>query len=426
MKVQMEAKCLGLLATREWTEGHALAAMDYIHDIYRLGDSLGINPMSIGQWYRVTIASRATSTLAKLILLNPLPQNDRLILATMAQYDPDIAQGTVRETLDSLAASSYLLELIRGLIIPRDITAVSVLLQGNRSTSSKEQMEILRSLSMWDKEYSYEKSRSLCRKWTTLPAVRRRASLVSDELLRSDDPYLDGIIRQIPRLHYLAARSHVTASWIYNISLSRPYQRVYIAYKARNWHNEHGTWPDEKAFQDAITDSTSLHWHSTHDPAAFMDRYQEMLNPVPRIVYKDDPARAQLETTLPYQISEDGRSATFTYSLPNVKIEYVNPQSQNEEQKKMKLSVSGFPENATVTGESLESWVRGIFSKQPLVESITKAENRKLNIHLRIPETSYWVTHPGPDGIDDGPGLEYDPTNGIVSAGDIVQLAGWE
>jgi len=47
-------------------------------------------------------------------------------------------------------------------------------------------------------------------------------------------------------------------------------------------------------------------------------------------------------------------------------------------------------------------------------------------VGLKFPRRSFWVTHPGPDGVSDGPGLVYDPSNGIKSAGDIVQLAGME
>jgi len=47
-------------------------------------------------------------------------------------------------------------------------------------------------------------------------------------------------------------------------------------------------------------------------------------------------------------------------------------------------------------------------------------------VGLKFPKRSFWVTHPGPDGVSDGPGLIYDPSNGIKSRGDIVQLAGME
>ncbi len=49
-----------------------------------------------------------------------------------------------------------------------------------------------------------------------------------------------------------------------------------------------------------------------------------------------------------------------------------------------------------------------------------------LLVGLKYPKKSYWVTHPGPDGESDGLSVVYDPSNGITSQGDIVQLAGWD
>ncbi len=47
-------------------------------------------------------------------------------------------------------------------------------------------------------------------------------------------------------------------------------------------------------------------------------------------------------------------------------------------------------------------------------------------VGLNYPKESYWVTHPGPDGESDGLSVVYDPSNGITSRGDIVQLVGWD
>lgn len=44
----------------------------------------------------------------------------------------------------------------------------------------------------------------------------------------------------------------------------------------------------------------------------------------------------------------------------------------------------------------------------------------RLQAQLRAPESAWVVWWPGPDGIDDGGRIQYDPTNGTVSRGDLI------
>jgi len=426
--VQDAARSLRLLAGREWLKGNHQRALEYAADIIRLGDALEPHYADIGQLIRVAVYTIGLGGFDSFAWADPGAEEDRLILTRLTELETEkrVLPPHAESPLWSLLMiwGNYRTDEEFG-----DLWAATMLLgSAGESAPDEATRTLLKELGIIPDEKldSGELVERLSR-WTTLPAMRRRAGNIPEAYYHTDPWLPASAALRLPPLVYLASRVRpgaedtegVVSMWFAYGELAEGWfertgaraETLRAAYQARVWRDENGRWPGPEEFRTLAGPQASVQWHVLTDPGVLVDRfrqrYQTLGGTAPAGEWEADatgPAKIR------YPLHSNPAAA-----LPRLAARALVP-----------------------TQDEIATWMKGILEAQPLVESGTasRVEAEPSGLHtesgpvlianLRLPKSSFWVTHPGVDGKADGPTVVYDASNGTTSAGDIVQLAGWE
>jgi len=213
-------------------------------------------------------------------------------------------------------------------------------------------------------------------------------------------------------------------------------QTLIAAFKARQWRDEHGAWPNTQQFASMMPKESRLEWHTLYDPIPLVNQFRTFhKSPWDYLNYRGS-----------------------SYARFNPSLVYFNiPPDESTD----------ISDATGIKWGNLKKWYKGIIQAfKPLVESISEIEvqrsknddmeidygepdrpetdtirknyGKALEVKLHLPKRSFWVIHPGHDGVinglaqlsDPSDPREIDPYNpigfGMKGSDDIIQLAGWE
>jgi hypothetical protein len=422
LAIQRTAKTLQMLAVRDWLHGDKEQAADHLSTIFDLGDAFKPNCFLIAQLIRISLySSRGVEGFDSLIWTDPGPAENTLLLAALADTESD--EWTIPPY-----SLSFLVTVAMNWPPPSanpdatldQLAAAAVLLSPIMASADPETMRVLRETGILqnapNSDYNVIDRMS---RWTTVPAMRRRAQRIPESYYASDPWMSAGSAKRLPPLLYLLSRvglpdtRHQAREAGRRLDVARwKTQAIANAYRVRVFRDEHGRWPTPEEYNLRLGAGSSLDYHVLADPAPLLNRFLGIHD-----TYHQYP---------------DNFAWNWTPEDPSkvVAVVFSTPQGvrKNDRTELGRLAAN----------TNLAPWVADIMRVPSFVESVDVEElevndsvqraqpESRVTAHLRLPEKSYWVTHPGPDGIADGPRLEYDPTNGTMSRGDIVQLAGWE
>ena len=114
-------------------------------------------------------------------------------------------------------------------------------------------------------------------KWTTLPAMRKRANGLPDRFYEMDPFFPLEMTKSMPPLLYAASRyskvvedNSSVVIWFKQFRDSVRY--LTAVFRVRCWKDERGCWPTESEFKSEITDDDSITWHVERRPEVIVSR----------------------------------------------------------------------------------------------------------------------------------------------------------
>lgn len=468
LRMQLTAKCLASLAGKEWAQSDPAGAVEQLNTGERLAEALRHRPLVIDQLIRIAVHGIMLNGYDVLLWQDPDAESNRIFLNAVeglraAEWNYESLDG---EPIVMMAQVLGPAQMPGGgdmaYMDPEFAYACSLLLQSagmQRGPMHPLPPEMIR---VSGELHSEAEVILKAVQWTTLPAMRRRLRQLPEETYQEQDNVLlsEDLKKRIPplllaplRFDWLDMNSRSTSIETRLLVVKERCAALKTAWRARVWRDEHGAWPDAVAFQSLTRDATSVAWHVVADPTPLTERLFEQI----------DGGRTRYFDTVDINIVGSA-TALMTLKVPRFVLRQFNY----------------LPDDLELNTANVATWRAGILRAHPLVESVTatqvntaKTDERKkytemlkaredliekgrlltaqmmqtqgftlppgwpaveqepfedyqIKARVRLPARSYWATMPGPDGVADGPGLSYDPTNGTVSAGDIVQLAGWE
>jgi len=435
---QQAARVLRLLSEKDWLSGNREKAVQDLATGLRLGEALCYSPWLIDQMIRQALYSIGLQGFDTYAWTDPSPEDNRLLLAALEKFDtqkweiPPSTENFLWNYLGNLDTNALW-------FYSKESEAVGVLFNRARfidPTSRKAlQKAGLIPRPWW--RFSYEVSPLL--KWTTLPAMRKRAERAPDSFFEGDAVFSPDTVKKFPRLVYLVSRYCIKSIPNFSNAATRmettrlTAQVLQAAYRARCWRDEHKAWPTAEQMAALLPKGATFGWHVTEDARWLATYFENMNNP-------------QSEDSMPYE-SHGYYGGPYPVAMPG----YINI---NQYRQRMKEVMGHFPEEIhlllDLSHTEKANWVKGIFeSYTGLVESVKVEDSiykqqynpygntvsimpmKHITVHLRLPKRSYWVSQPGPGGaadvlVDEEIFVPYNPSNGLKSKGSIVQLAGWE
>ncbi|MEW6235920.1 MAG: hypothetical protein AB1656_11075 [Candidatus Omnitrophota bacterium] len=428
LSVQLVSKAMQHLAWRNWTGGDKAKAVEYAKDNVRLGDSLRYGPALIEQLIGFAVKGIALNSFNGFAWTDPGKEENRLILQTLMDLHP--------ENWDASTNLEYLLFPLTDWNPPNESTtpndlAAAVLLREAPADPPTKAASLLRQAGMIPKKkLRFDRVVSLLGKWTTKPAMKKRAKKLPAVYYKEDGFLSEQAAHRFPPLLYAASRVSQAA---YNKNYFSRMESVkgkalalIGAYWARCYRDEHnGVWPTKEEFRSqcpvkdqvdmriieaANTEAShTLLWINSYVykllAQQFMVFFNQSRNDKDCIPDPDTPGQFYLRCV--FNSNEAGKEYV-AWKVACIK------------------AFAPFVENVTLKmGNDSPFWKDYIDAYgigHPGFNNMAEA----LAIQIKLPKKTYWIYHRGPDGVWDDMGDIYDPSNGTNSKGDIVQLAGWE
>jgi len=447
-------KALGLkqLALRDWIQGKRDLAIARLVDIIRLGDAFRYSPMAWDQLMRAMVIEIGLDGFDTVLWTNPGPEDNQKILAALRQFKPE--EWYIPSYAGNILFWSNYSDYagMMGRLYQSDTIAATLLLNGVPDPQRDTRIDDLyheiglipdwridqlrgipKALVLWNDRYARffkqrgsRKTAALLAKWTTLPAMRKRAGNLPDWFYDSDPLLSADNARRIPPLVYAASR--------FATLFAEPYYQTNALTRLLVARQRMAALT--AAFWGRCQRDTKGAWLSSEEFAAQFEKQSQWTVDL-------FPDRSNTQLVEAYIARHQVNKRNYLDETKTV----VNPGDHSEINFPMKwygeehIAPAEIP-SVTATREELENWVRGIFQNDPMVETVrphhvdvpgyyhpsdkTIQAVKSYQVKLKLPKTSYWVVQTGPDGIRDLPFLPYNPTNGAQSRGDILQLAGWE
>jgi len=256
-----------MVAVQKWLRGSPNEAISLLANIFHLGNSFIKSPG--GQAPEFEIWKNGLAGMNLLTWNDPSPENNRLIAQSLAKIDEDqwISKGEriqqLRYYLEHMSPAEH-----------RDgdeLISVLNILSSMCDKSRTETSEVFVQAGMIPTgNASYGRMWGLARKWTTPPAMRKRAERIPDSFFETDPLLSAKTISKFPRLVYLSHRYddekfHISQNrW--RVAFQNQAKALKAAYAARVWHDEHGTWPTVEQFAEFNPEHPSFdgYWRSEH------------------------------------------------------------------------------------------------------------------------------------------------------------------
>ncbi|MGI6455595.1 MAG: hypothetical protein ACOX5R_08215 [bacterium] len=426
-KIQGFARFMKFVALYEWGQGNRENALRYLSDIIRLGRAFRLGASlaeHIGAFHIIDIG---ISGFESLILNNPSAEWNRKIHETLQSFKQE--EWTIPHYTENILIQYITMAANHPRAVPMspERYAIALLYASLENKRVSEPLLFETNLLPDDVPELYETAAYLA-KWTSVPAMRKRAGQLPESICQNDPLFTYEQAKSLPPLIYAAYRyipgyGQPSAGTIPNsrFEVTRlHFQLITYACWARVWHDQNGRWlTDGDSAQDtsaiphiqAFPWHPPFSWHETSDPE-FIRNYLKTYFAT---------------STLPITFSEDGQELIFPLT----------------HKKDLEDTAVGYFPNASDSGQDIHNWQKGILlAADPFIQSVsyekileTEKDGAPLNepieweyyrTQLNLPKTTYWITHPGPDGVNDRMIHIYDPSNGLTSRGDLFTLVGWE
>ena len=363
LQMQISTKVLKQYALMEWLEGHHDESLRTMKDSLQLGDALRMDPFLISHLIRLALYDITLGGIDTLVWTNPSPEQNQKIFDLLQSMNPD--QWQYPDYTENWVYSLAYIPEEFGAYSPETFAVTMMMMQQSQKEQNENLEKILQKAGILPSTpmdpgeiFSYVV------KWTTLPAMRRRAVRVPPSFYESDPYFTRDQANHFNSIFYLMGR-YRNSLWDapqfrFQIRLQNEKDIAQVtlgSFWARVKHGELGRWPTLEEFHESSPAGEKAQWVATQDPRPLLSEFLRLNHNRP--MGGDAPY---------FRIFENNPLNTLYYELPWPPLENLPPNfftSQNYSQK--------FP-SETIRREEMVEWVKyQLLAFRPLVESVTVA-----------------------------------------------------
>lgn len=422
--IRSHATALRFLAFRDLMQKHPEQAIEKLSDLIRLGQALRASPNPWEHVMRQEILYKGLSSFSSLIWYNIDLESSRSILETLNAFEPESWR------LPSFLGSP-LWSATTGRMTTQSTIAFKIL---NRAPQCPID-SIYKSIGIGSTD-DYAVLLSYMRKWTTIPALRKRLKKLPESFYESDSFLSKEQAKKIPTLLYAATRSgggsvedldfvHDTGGLEFG-RLKQEALALQGAMWARKWRNEHNEWP-VKEFKEQCPAGQSFSLLKINNPRPLQLGFNRLFEP----------------NSIDSELSPISRSIKIRFPNLNT-IKYTIIMSPEEQEKiewipaifrvasplvcSATYEIKELPKTLGAYGMGMGMGMMGNYGMDMGYGTMVMAHSVvEYTVELNLPKTSYWIVKYQDEILS--PELYLID---ILSRDDpksrqpVVQLAGWE
>lgn len=480
LRMQNTAKVLRHYAMKQWYKGERKEAVETLHQIMRMTDAFRVDPYLISHLIRAAVNDMGMQGMERLLWLEPALEDLQRMNAVLHSTDintwkkPDYAERFIWFEGEILSSDSF----------------ASLLLLTKTETRDENYASVLEETGVFPRfTLSKTETASLLRKWTTVPAMKKRLQNPPDAFYEGDPLLKPEDAKQLPALWYAAYRynsnlfgyNELNANTRFDIVRTHM-QLLRQAVWARILKEQTGQFPDRERYQSYLNEEMPLEYYNYSYQVNPGQNDDKLIEKFKQIHYSSEHLKNFFHPVKGLD-QWDKRKIHYPidygfnwYNFDPQRYNYFgNPNSDLKDFKPQR--------------DELVNWTAGIFQAfKPIVKSTTitystlreTLQNRMdagdeninsafqggygmmgygmmglgmgmpmqtnegvtgavddlsqldqpiasyLTVELDLPKETLWFVHQGPNKLFDAGNASYDPSNGITSVGDIYQFVGWK